>query len=372
VAKFCLYRVLLFTHVSSVDMLESDAAAEDGGPGEDAIKVTQGDDGGIVIDNPLGNWSNIGSPALFHCDGAIELSNGNHDVSISVDYNSIFSDGAPVYRSVQLLSSASAELDETFGCDHDGLTVAYADCSDKFGSRGFKIGHSVSLKTYPRKTPLRLRSYPALSVTNHVFEILLEPELAVARISAWLDSMPRTSYEFCSVEVAWNCSHRDYYSQVLFDLNMYKLSSAGKQERGCVVELLRRGGDRFRANHLFSELRSLFSGENDMEVDNVHLVALSISYPSSADRMPEPDPCYISEDKIKQTILSALLDPSCDYCSKVEAIRLAGCIFTNCDGNCGNSSLIDREIVEAVASLRHSNVLFEWVAIPALAAVECH
>jgi len=359
-------------------MLESDAASEDGGPGESAIKVTHCDDGGIVIDNPLGNWSFVASPMSSRCNPTnfcyafLELNDRNR---VPVDYNSIFSVGSPVYRSVQLLNSASHGFDGTFGYEKEELTVTIVDSHSTKQTSGRDSTSSTCkeprLKNFVGKTSLR--SYPALPLTNHVFEILLEPEVAIARITAWLDSMSLMSYEYCSTEVAWNCSHRDFCSQLSFDVNMYKLPIMGNQQGKYMIELLRRGGDRLRIIHLYNELKFLFADESREYIDNDESVELPTNFSGSTGMLLESDPSYISEERIKNTLLSVLRDSSCDYSTKAEAIRLAGCIFTSYDGNGPIVSSIDRDIVEAVASLRHSNVLFDWVAIPAaLAAIECH
>lgn len=281
------------------------------------------------------------------------------------------SDSAPLTRGVLSVENAMAVPDHDYG-----LMVECAELHEKnvvvlegFVPSNFSV-HNISNRE-PRYHP---RTIPSVQLSNRVFDIDGDINEIVDRLFGWLSGLNHMQLEFCTIDVLFRCESKDHCSSCGMEIGVYK--HCGRNNDGkYVIELLHKSGDKQAAHAYYAGLYDLFHDAGaSSHAHEYHEEAPSLQFHCGLPTSDEDDLSKthqqvdaISEFMIKTTILQVLLDTTCDYASKVEAIRLASCMVMM--GNY-SSSTIDQQILMAVATLAATNALFHWVVLPA-AAIEC-
>jgi len=346
-----------------------------------AVDVTEdGAQNDYFLLNATGDWSPFGlsddcQGLVADLDGAGQalVSREAETGAITFDYSLMFDCDSPVYRCLETTASLQSPVSDhidAFG--KDTTQTADKHIQEKTNSihdfEKKRIAYSPRNRYYPRL-------FPAIQLTNHVFVVDADVNSVVEKVFAWVDSKPHLSHDFVASDLTWHCKLNEYYMQSMFDITIYRFGAGHSHEGKFAVELLRTDGEKFRIHQLFSELRTFFYLDElrEKSLHNTDSGYFRSTLEGNTDATDISDPAFISEDRIKQTILSALLDVNCDYSSKLEAIKLAGCILSNFSYS-ETSSEMDKSIVRALDSLSSTDSAFCWISLPPApsAMVECH
>jgi hypothetical protein len=356
---------------------------------QQAVDVTDGNtQNEFFLLNVTGEWPSLGQSDVYReapvdvfsgClggTGRVVAAREKESASITFDYSLMLDCDSPVYRCMDAVCSNPVCSQSPMASQVD-LVQDDTKSPSVVGTPFQKGGDNISGRkraTYSPRNRYSPRMFPAIQLTNHLFVVDGDVNSVTEKVFAWVDSKPLITHDFIASDLTWSCKLNDHYSQSMFDITVYRFDVGHPQQGKFAVELLRTDGEKYRIHQLFAELRNFFCSD---ELNELALMAVDSSgqyvFEGSSELPPLLDPAHISEDRIKQTILSALQDAACEYSSKVEAIKMAGCILSKCT-DFEAASEMDKKIILALDSLSASDSAFRWVTVPPTpnTLVECH
>jgi hypothetical protein len=268
--------------------------------------------------------------------------------SSSFQYSDLFGFGDSESRGMPLLSQTATVLDETnnaYGRPELSETEVVGKPID-----GIKP-ITPSTSTFPtfRQKMATPGIVPAI-LLNQNFEVSLSVDNAVKKIDSFLKFLPGLKVSFIGSEYLWNCEQIIGVATVNFDIRIFRYPRSHVKSGMLVVEMHRNCGDRMHYFSIFESLRDSFAIADGVSGAGFDIETL----PSSSAVQAGPD--AVCEDEIKMTLLSIISSDRVDFKTMLEAVQLAGTVFTGFQ-----LKSVDLHLLDALENLSVSNPQFYWI-----------
>jgi len=188
-------------------------------------------------------------------------------------------------------------------------------------------------------------------LSNQVVDSKLSIEDTFDKIHCFLKSEPIRA-DFSPPDFAWNCSKVSGTIRSCFTVKLFRYSTRSEKKGQFLIEMQRIDGDRMMFSETFKSLKSLFCDEAvGMDCEQNQIFEGNVEIAAGL-------PAIISEERLKQLLLETILDESCGYKPKLEAVQLAGSLFV---GSAPITNPLERDIFNALVYLGRASPQFAWL-----------